>query len=654
MAEKAEEPEIEVEDGIGPIGAAAAMAIGLRKGRTGTKPDPKLDAFLDEQTRLVRLQTEHLHEQRELQLAHLRVRRWKDRLSLALQGLGVLAGAAVLVGLGVTAWQAHQDDSLVVEPFATPPALAQQGLTGPALGAEVMDRISGIDALVKRNSISASSGVKADSGEDIKLEIPETGVSVGEIGRLLREWLGRQRRIEGDLRQTADGKLLLTARMQGRAFSASGAPAELEQLEQQVAEQIFAAADQGNYVIYLEATGRPLEAAAAAQRQAAAGVKDAFSLWATIERGLNPARALQLSRLAAQVQPRSPYSYFELARSDGAFGHDEAALADSRRLLRAMQTDRPEPLRGDGGSVVLAIGEVTIASELGDYAGAIAAAEKRGYDRLTPWPGIVGSARGHDLGQARRRLDLALSRPNPDQPSVLDARGALAAENQDWRAAAAWTAAASDLARRQHAASPDPRGLPSLAMVDAITYGPPLAEARARLGDFAGARAALEGTPGDCYPCLRERGRIAMLQGDWPEAERWFAVAIRQGPSLPFADLDRGEMLLRKGDPAAAILSLQIAHEKGRRFADPVELWGEALMLKGDPEGAIGRFAEADRYAPRWGKNHLRWGEALMLSGRYAEARRQYEIASGLDLSKPDRAALDVLLARTAKGPLHG
>ncbi len=43
-----------------------------------------------------------------------------------------------------------------------------------------------------------------------------------------------------------------------------------------------------------------------------------------------------------------------------------------------------------------------------------------------------------------------------------------------------------------------------------------------------------------------------------------------------------------------------------------------------------------------------------MLSGRYAEARRQYEIASGLDLSKPDRAALDVLLARTAQGPLHG
>ncbi len=48
------------------------------------------------------------------------------------------------------------------------------------------------------------------------------------------------------------------------------------------------------------------------------------------------------------------------------------------------------------------------------------------------------------------------------------------------------------------------------------------------------------------------------------------------------------------------------------------------------------------------------WGEALMLQGRYREARAQYEAAGGMDLSQPDRAALNVLLARTASGPLHG
>ncbi len=77
-------------------------------------------------------------------------------------------------------------------------------------------------------------------------------------------------------------------------------------------------------------------------------------------------------------------------------------------------------------------------------------------------------------------------------------------------------------------------------------------------------------------------------------------------------------------------------------------------MAKEDYAGAGARFAEADKDAPKWGRNHLRWGEALMLSGHYAATRAQYQAASGLDLSKPDRAALNVLLARTASGPLHG
>jgi tetratricopeptide (TPR) repeat protein len=129
---------------------------------------------------------------------------------------------------------------------------------------------------------------------------------------------------------------------------------------------------------------------------------------------------------------------------------------------------------------------------------------------------------------------------------------------------------------------------------------------------------------------------------------------VRQAPDLPSAYSEWGAMLLAKGDADGAIAKLEQAQQKGPHFADPPELWGEALMKKGDYAGALTKFAEADGDAPRWGRNHMRWGEALMLSGRYAEARAQYETANGLDLSKPDRAALDVLLARTATGPLHG
>jgi tetratricopeptide (TPR) repeat protein len=146
------------------------------------------------------------------------------------------------------------------------------------------------------------------------------------------------------------------------------------------------------------------------------------------------------------------------------------------------------------------------------------------------------------------------------------------------------------------------------------------------------------------------RGKIAASDGDWLDAERWFDQATKSAPSLPFAWSDWGQMRLAMGDVSGAITVLQTAHEKGPRFADPLELTGEALMTRRDYDGAAAKFAEADRYAPRWGHNHLQWGKALMLLGRHDEARAQFDTAASLDLSRPDRAALDTLLIRTS-GP---
>jgi tetratricopeptide (TPR) repeat protein len=181
-----------------------------------------------------------------------------------------------------------------------------------------------------------------------------------------------------------------------------------------------------------------------------------------------------------------------------------------------------------------------------------------------------------------------------------------------------------------------------------------VAEAYVRAGRLVEAETLLSSTPLDCYRCLVVRGLAAARRQDLSAADRWFAEAARQGPSIPNAQTVWGEILLDRGELDGAIAKLAEAHRITPHFADPIELWGEALMRKGDYAGAVAKFAEADKYAPRWGRNHMRWGEALMLSGRYAEARRQFEIANGLDLSRADRAALDVLLARTASGPLHG
>jgi tetratricopeptide (TPR) repeat protein len=89
MTEEAELEGGEASEGPEPASAAAvAIALGGRLSPGATAVDTEAAAFLRDQRRLINLQAEHLHEQRDLQLAHLRVRRWKDRMSLSLRVRG--------------------------------------------------------------------------------------------------------------------------------------------------------------------------------------------------------------------------------------------------------------------------------------------------------------------------------------------------------------------------------------------------------------------------------------------------------------------------------------------------------------------------------------------------------------------------------------
>jgi hypothetical protein len=71
MAEAEEAGSSEgAETTVSGAGLGAALALGRRKAKTNG--DPQLDAFLAEHTRLARLQSEHLNEQRDLTLSRLR------------------------------------------------------------------------------------------------------------------------------------------------------------------------------------------------------------------------------------------------------------------------------------------------------------------------------------------------------------------------------------------------------------------------------------------------------------------------------------------------------------------------------------------------------------------------------------------------------
>jgi tetratricopeptide (TPR) repeat protein len=617
----------EPDSGSGSISSSAAMALGIRKARSGGKPDPKFDAFLDRQTRLLDLQTEHLHEQRELMLSRLRWGRFSDRLKALLQGLTVLVGTAVAGAIAVMAWQAHEDHGATIEAFSVPPDFAQRGLTGQVVASQLLDRIAEFQA--RTVTLRPASSYANDWGGDIKVEIPETGVSIGEMNRYLREWLGSQTRISGEIVRTPAG-VAVTARAgdaPGRRFE--GPEADVDKLIAQAAEGVYAQTQRYRYAVYLQSSGRLAEAEAEYIRLAEGGSPEdrpwALTGWASVLsiRG-DDKGAAEKAEEAIRAAPGLSAAYRIAIASEAKQFHSEAAIEVSREAMLDLHgLDKAffdPPLNeetGDFHKAGLEHGAETLSSE--GRSTFLRSRELQASD----------FAHDHEVSRARQafaRLDPADSAQALTLPTGVEAECRFAMDD--------WGGILELWGSR--------RVQPWMAAI-----------AFARIGRLGEAQALAAGTPPDCDSCVIARGVVAAAAHDWTAADRWFDDVTRRAPSAPLAPTEWGRSLLAKGDFDGAVAKLTEAHRRGPHYADPVELLGEALMKKGDVHGAIAKFAEADPDAPRWGRNHLLWGEALMLSGQYAEARRQYEAASGMDLSRPDRAALDVLLARTASGPLH-
>jgi tetratricopeptide (TPR) repeat protein len=628
---------LEPESGAEPAQAldsssiAVALALNPPKGRALSA----VERFLGRQEQLVAKQLHHLDEQ----LLILRLDGWSRRLRLALQGLTILVGVLVLAAVAVMAWQAREDHGVAIEAFSVPPDLAQRGMTGQVVASELLDGL----ASLQEKTVTARPGstYANDWGGDIKVEIPETGVSIGELSRYLRDWLGSQTRITGEVVRTPTG-IAVTARAgaaPGRRFE--GAEADLDKLIGQAAEAVYAETQPYRYAVWLSAQGRRDEALATYARLAASGPAEerawAYAGWASMlylearragwRAGSPPemAESVRLADIAMRLEPRLFPAYPIRGNGLWILGRAEAAEAQVRREIamhrRGEFIGLPKSLSASRLTVMRGVD----AFQTGDFQSAAALLRQAGtsidYEgQADAWngKGVMAQALADDHDVTASIQVSGASAPS-EQAIALD----------DW----------ASVARALQAGGGDQRSRARL---------------YAHVGRFAEAESILAGMPSDCYQCLRIRGLTAALKHDWPAADRWYAEAARQAPSLPFAHSEWGQALLDKGDLDGAIAKFEEAHRLSPHFADPLELWGEALMRKGDLASAVSKFAEADRDAPRWGRNHLRWGEALMLSGRYAEARRQYDAAARMDLSKPDRAALNVLLARTANGPLRG
>jgi hypothetical protein len=96
---------------------------------------------------------------------------------------------------------------------------------------------------------------------EIKLAVPETGLSLNEVSRMLKARFGHDVHIDGELVQTENGDLALTVRGDGvPPTTVIGASGQLEKITSQAAEYVYAHSEPVLWAYHLNNEGRYQEA----------------------------------------------------------------------------------------------------------------------------------------------------------------------------------------------------------------------------------------------------------------------------------------------------------------------------------------------------------------------------------------------------------
>ena len=626
---------------------AALLAMGMQHDPATAKD---LRHYLRAQSLLAEIQAEEVRHEWHLRFGSVRMRYYSDVLHLAFNLSIAFIALVVAVIVGALVWTAANQNGLVVEAFAVPPDMAARGLSGQAVASQLLDKILDLEA-------ASASTRPADSftnnwGDDIKIEIPQTGVSIGEARRMMIMWLGHETHITGEVYRTPTG-MAIASRASGEGGSVvAGAEADLGKLLQQTAETVFAVTQPYRYAVYLMRQGKFPEAQGVLQKLAVKGETARERAWANLGLGMIANShgdwygGAELHRRAAALFPNFALAWIDIDTEEFTLGHPEQALAAARTAVRLLESGRDIDMIDRARPIALLSERADVARELADFGAALATSvqaiklpDHQSSDENAREAIAVDLARLHDRAAA---LNAWRMLPPTDDPAVKAnralARFALAYWLGDWGPLLAHQdVLESTLTAAEK--NPDDVGL-SFAVFRARVVKPYAAHVRAMTGDFKGAHALIDTTPLDCDACLRGRGLVFTAERNWPAAATWFARAVEFSPSIPHAYLDWGRMLLAKGDIDGAIAKFGLASAKGPHFADPLEAWGEALTAKNRSDLALGKFEEAAKYAPNWGRLHLKWGEALWWLGRRNDARVEFARAAKLDLAPFERRQL--------------
>jgi len=216
--------------------------------------NPRVDQLLARQVVIADLQIEEMKREDQLRHWSLVVRHISDVLKLSFELALALIFTAIVFVIAAAIRSAATDSGVVIEAFSVPPDLAARGLTGDVIATKVLDRLSAMQA--QTASRRAASSYANDWGKNIKVQIPDTGVSIGELNNFLHDWLGHQTHIGGEIYRAANG-IAVTARAGDDASPTfTGADADLDKLIQQAAEAVYRSTQPYRYGIWLQRIGR--------------------------------------------------------------------------------------------------------------------------------------------------------------------------------------------------------------------------------------------------------------------------------------------------------------------------------------------------------------------------------------------------------------
>ena len=256
LGEEDEKPDVEASD---PLAGAEAFASAVAAKLAGTDPEVarKTVEFLGKQSQLLETQNEHLKEEHAARLHFLQgqarevdIRRFGLRLRVGFQLFLVLIATGIGAGAVLMVRDAVTSREVVVEPFRIPSTLAALGIDGAIVASGLLDELGRLQDATRSNS--AARGLTGAWSGNIKFDVPETGISLGEISRLLRERFGHDVRIDGDLVGTPAGRLLLTVRGNGvppKTFE--GSAADLRKLTVAAAEYVYSKSQPARWASYL-------------------------------------------------------------------------------------------------------------------------------------------------------------------------------------------------------------------------------------------------------------------------------------------------------------------------------------------------------------------------------------------------------------------